>query len=87
VAERQIRFHDLRHTTATLLLTAGVPPFPVQRIPRHSDPKVSTETYGHVVPGFLRDAVEQLKLADPSPVCHPVVIGGRKCRARARTRS
>ena len=62
---RHIRFHDLRHTTATLLLTAGVPPFAVQRILRHSDPKITTEVYGHVVPGFLRDAIDQMKLGDP----------------------
>ena len=28
----------------------------------HSDPKITTEVYGHLVPGFLRDAIDQLKL-------------------------
>jgi hypothetical protein len=32
-----------------------------------SDPKITTEVYGHVVPGFLRDAIDQLKLGDPIP--------------------
>jgi integrase len=35
---RHVRFHDLRHTTATLLLKNGVPLATVQRILRHTDP-------------------------------------------------
>ena len=82
---RHIRFHDRRYTTATLLLTAGVPPFAVQRILRHSDPKRTTEVYGHVVPGFLRDAIDQLKLGGPDSgaVCYPAVTSGRKHRGGA----
>ena len=37
---RPIRFHDLRHTTASLLLMAGANPAAVQRILRHSDPRI-----------------------------------------------
>jgi len=37
---RKIRFHDLRHTTASLLLMAGANPAAVQRILRHSDPRI-----------------------------------------------
>jgi integrase len=51
---RQIRFHDLRHTTASLLMMAGVNPGAVQRILRHSDPRITTETYGHLQPDYLR---------------------------------
>ena len=54
-------------TTATLLLTAGVSPFAVQRIRRHGNPKLTTEVHGHVVPGFLRDAIDNLKLGVPVP--------------------
>lgn len=35
---RPIRFHDLRHTTASLMLMAGANPAAVQRVMRHSDP-------------------------------------------------
>ena len=45
---RPLRFHDLRHTTAPLLLKAGVPLATVQRILRHSDPAITTEVYGHL---------------------------------------
>ena len=59
---RHLRFHDLRHTTASLLLSAGVDPFAVQRILRHTDPRITTEVYGHLVPGYLRDAINKLPL-------------------------
>jgi excisionase family DNA binding protein len=39
---RQIRFHDLRHTTASLLTMAGANPAAVQRILRHRDPRITT---------------------------------------------
>jgi Zn ribbon nucleic-acid-binding protein len=60
---RHLRFHDLRHTTASLLLNAGVDPFAVQRILRHTDPRITTAVYGHLVPGYLRDAINKLPLA------------------------
>jgi integrase len=42
VAEpKPLRFHDLRHSTATLLLKAKVPLATVQRILRHTDPKIT----------------------------------------------
>ncbi|MCZ2109607.1 MAG: tyrosine-type recombinase/integrase, partial [Dehalococcoidia bacterium] len=57
---RHVRFHDLRHTTATLLLKQGVPlPF-VQRIFRHRDPALTTEIYGHLELTDLRAALNTL---------------------------
>jgi integrase len=58
---RRIRFHDLRHTTASLLMQAGVNPAAVQRILRHSDPRITTETYGHLEPGYLRAEIDRLR--------------------------
>jgi integrase len=58
---RQIRFHDLRHTTASLLMMAGVNPGAVQRILRHSDPRITTETYGHLQPEYLRSEIDRLR--------------------------
>ena len=43
--------------------TPAVDPFPVQRILRHTDPRITTEVYGHLVPGYLRDAINKLPLA------------------------
>jgi Phage integrase family len=56
-----LRFHDLRHTTASLLMMGGANPAAVQRILRHSDPKITTEVYGHLAPGYLRDEIERLR--------------------------
>ena len=57
---RQMRFHDLRHTTATLLLRAGVDAHRVQRIMRHSDVRLTTDTYGHLDVEDLRAAMATL---------------------------
>ena len=65
---RKIRFHDLRHTTASLLLMAGANPAAVQRILRHSDPRITTEVYGHLVPDYLRAEIDRLSFGiAPSP--------------------
>ena len=63
---RPIRFHDLRHTTGSLLLMAGANPASVQRILRHSDPRVTMDYYGHLLPGYLRDEVDRLQFEDHS---------------------
>src|SRR5437870_9375038 len=57
---RKFRLHDTRHTTATLLLAAGVDLYAVARILRHSDPKITFETYAHLVPGYLREQIDRL---------------------------
>ncbi len=57
---RHVRFHDLRHTTATLLLQDGVPLAVVSKLLRHSDPKITLETYGHLDIEDLRDGVDRL---------------------------
>jgi hypothetical protein len=53
-------FHQLRHTTATLLLRAKVPMQHVQRILRHTDIKLTVDTYGHLVVEDLHDSVGML---------------------------
>jgi integrase len=57
---RPIRFHDLRHSTASLLMMNGANPAAVQRILRHSDPKLTTEVYGHLAPEYLLAEVDRL---------------------------
>src|SRR2546425_2234167 len=60
VLPRRFRLHDTRHTTATLLLAAGVDLYAVARILRHSDPKITFETYAHLVPGYLHAQIDRL---------------------------
>jgi integrase len=56
---------DLRHTTASLLLMSGASPAAVQRILRHSDPRITTEVYGHLLPGYLREEIDRLSFGAP----------------------
>jgi hypothetical protein len=57
-----MRFHDLRHSTATLLLRERVDAHRVQRLLRHRDVKTTTGTYGHLVVGD-----QAINLLPPAP--------------------
>jgi integrase len=46
------RFHDLRHTCATLLLSKNVNPKFVQELLGHSTISQTMDTYSHVLPGM-----------------------------------
>jgi integrase len=58
---RNIRFHDLRHTTASLLVMGGADLAAVSRILRHTDPKLTMSTYAHLAPSYLRDQIDRLR--------------------------
>jgi integrase len=47
-----IRFHDLRHTCATLLLSKNVHPKFVQELLGHATIAITLDTYSHVLPGM-----------------------------------
>ena len=55
-----IRFHDLRHGCATVLISQGVHPRIVMEIMGHSQISVTMNTYGHVLPETQREAVRLL---------------------------
>jgi integrase len=46
----QIRFHDPRHTVATILLSRGVHAKYVQELLGHATIAITLDTYGHVLP-------------------------------------
>jgi len=48
----EIRFHDLRHTFATLLLSGDVHPKFVQELLGHATIAITLDTYSHVLPGM-----------------------------------
>jgi integrase len=57
------RFHDLRHTCATLLLSKGVHPKIVQELLGHSSIEIMLDTYSHVLPnmgGQAADAMDDI---------------------------
>jgi integrase len=54
-----LRFHDLRHSAATLLLGMGVHPKVVQEILGHSHIGMTMDTYSHVLPSVQKEAMEK----------------------------
>lgn len=53
---RKIRFHDLRHSCATLLIAEGVPLKVVQERLRHADIRTTGNIYSHVLPKMQEEA-------------------------------
>ena len=58
-----IRFHDMRHTAATLMLAGGVHPKIVQERLGHSNVAMTLDLYSHVSMDMQRDAAERLERA------------------------
>ncbi len=56
----RIRFHDLRHTTATLQLASGADIKQVQELLGHSQVTLTLGTYTHVQPSRRREAADRL---------------------------
>jgi len=54
------RFHDLRHTCASLMIHQGDSPKYVQQQLRHSSIEMTFDTYGHLFPDENREAVQRL---------------------------
>lgn len=59
----QIRFHDLRHTCATLLLGRNVNPKIVSEMLGHSSISITLDTYSHVLPDMQDSAAQALERA------------------------
>src|SRR6266700_4981730 len=55
-----IRFHDLRHSAATLLLSLGVPAKVVQEILGHSNFGTTMNNYSHVLPSMQQEAMDKM---------------------------
>jgi len=53
-----IRFHDARHTHASLMLKQGVHPKIVQERLGHASIQITLDTYSHVAPGLQEAAAE-----------------------------
>ncbi len=64
---RRIRFHDLRHSTATLLLEQGVELVVIKELLGHAHIGVTATVYAHVRLRLQRDAIDTLSTALGSP--------------------
>jgi integrase len=57
---RRVRFHDLRHSFGSLLIAQGESLAYIKDQLGHSSIKITVDTYGHLVPGGNRQAVDRL---------------------------
>ena len=58
-----VRFHDLRHTHATIMLLQGVHPKVVQERLGHSKMSTTMDLYSHVMPNMQKEAVVKFEAA------------------------
>ncbi|RZE94251.1 hypothetical protein C0L86_21960 [Streptomyces sp. SCA2-2] len=72
---RSIRFHDLRHSTATLLLEQGVELVVIKELIGHAHIGVTATVYAHVRLRLQRDAVDTLSTALVGPETTETVNG------------
>jgi len=56
----RFRFHDLRHSAATLLLVQGVHPRTVQELLGHSRIATTMDTYSHLIDQVKREAADKM---------------------------
>lgn len=57
----RLRFHDLRHASASLMLSQGVHPRLVADMLGHSQTSLTLNTYGHVIPSLRREAADRME--------------------------
>ena len=56
----EVRFHDLRHTAATLAIKQGIPVPTVSKMLGHSDPAMTLRRYAHVLDEMRDDAARAM---------------------------
>jgi integrase len=79
----EIRFHDLRHTAASLMLNHGIPVIIVSRRLGHARPSITLDIYGHMIPGMQEEAAQMIdelitpvefqQLHPTAPDLHPIL--------------
>lgn len=65
---KNIRFHDLRHTFASLMLLKGVAPKVISEALGHSSVAFTMDTYSHIIEGMQGDAMALLDKVLPEGV-------------------
>lgn len=66
VAPRPVRFHDLRHTYATLRIAKGDNIVDVSNQLGHHDPGFTLKVYAHWLPGEHKAQVDELDMIAPN---------------------
>jgi integrase len=72
----EIRYHDLRHTAASLMLNHQIPVIVVSRRSGHAKPSITLDIYGHLIPGIQEGAAQlmdelitQIAVQQLHPIC------------------
>ncbi|WP_306436988.1 tyrosine-type recombinase/integrase [Paenibacillus lactis] len=73
-----MRFHDLRHTVATLMLQGEINPKVVKEILGHSDVRITLDIYSHVLPRVHKETAQN------TATCYSVKLIAHNNRAFAR---
>ena len=57
---KNIRFHDLRHTAASIMINAGIPIIQVSHMLGHSSVSITLDTYSHLIPSMHTTTADQI---------------------------
>jgi integrase len=57
----ETRFHDLRHSAASLLLAQGVQLRVIMELLGHSSISLTANTYSHVMPAAMREVADKME--------------------------
>jgi integrase len=58
-----VRFHDLRHAAASMMIDAGLNILVISRQLGHANPSITLNIYGHLMPDAADDAIRRLDAA------------------------
>jgi len=75
-----LRFHDLRHSAASLLIAAGVHPKAISERLGHADIRITMNRYGHLLPSVdaaLTDALDLAHAASLTPTREVSALHGK----------
>ena len=78
VGLKGVRFHDLRHTFASLMLLRGAKPKVISEALGHSSVGFTMDTYSHIMDGMQREAMALLDEVLPPAIAEN--ISSRNCR-------
>ena len=87
-----MKFHELRHSTATVLLRLHTPMAVVQKILGHASIDLTVDTYGHLEVEDMRAALDRMpgppivvKQIPPSPLAATLLLRPASRNTKART--
>jgi integrase len=69
-----VRFHDLRHTFASLMLLRGAKPKVISEALGHASVAFTMDTYSHIISGMQEDAMALLDEVLPAGVARTVAV-------------